>query len=47
MLFYQKRKFSAKIISRENGVIAGTKYAKEIFKIKGCNAKISQKDGKR
>ncbi len=40
-----KRKIIAKIISRENAVVAGTKYAKEIFKLKGCNVKILKKDG--
>ena len=40
-----KRKITAKIISRENAVVAGAKYAKEIFKLKGCNAKIIKNDG--
>ena len=40
-----KKKISAKIISREKGIIAGSKYAKEIFKLKGCEAKILIKDG--
>ncbi len=40
-----KRKISARIISREKAIIAGTKYAKEIFKIKGCNAVIEKRDG--
>jgi len=35
-----KRKISVRIISREAGIIAGTTYVKEIFKLKGCNAKI-------
>jgi len=38
-----KRKISVRIISREAGIIAGTTYAKEIFKLKGCNAKILKK----
>ncbi len=42
-----KRKISARIISRENGIIAGTIYAKEIFKLNGCNSKILKKDGSR
>lgn len=40
-----KRNITAKIISRENAIVAGTKYAKEIFKLKGCNAIIVKKDG--
>ncbi len=40
-----KKKITVKIISRENAVVAGTKYAKEIFVIKGCKAKIISKDG--
>jgi len=42
-----KRKISVRIISREDAIIAGTMYAKEIFKLKGCNAKILKKDGSR
>jgi len=40
-----KKIISARIISRENAIVAGTIYAKEIFKLKGCNAKILKKDG--
>lgn len=40
-----KKKISVKIISRENAIVAGATYAKEIFKLKGCNAKILKKDG--
>ena len=40
-----KKKISVKIISRENAIIAGASYAKEIFKLKGCNARIVKKDG--
>ena len=40
-----KKKIRVKIISRENAIVAGTKYAKEIFAIKGCKAKIITKDG--
>ena len=40
-----KKKITVKIISRENAIIAGTHYAKEIFKIKGCNSRIVVKDG--
>jgi len=40
-----KKKISAKIISRENGIVAGAVYAKDIFKLNGCNVKIVRKDG--
>ena len=40
-----KKKITARIISRENAIVAGTKYAKEMFAIIGCNAKIIKKDG--
>jgi len=42
-----KIKISARIISREDAIVAGTIYAKEIFKLNGCNAKILKKDGSR
>jgi len=42
-----KKRISVRIISRERGIIAGTTYAKEIFKLKGCNSKILKKDGTR
>jgi len=41
----EKKIISVKIISREKAIIAGTTYAKEIFKLKGCNSKIVIKDG--
>ena len=40
-----KRKISVRIISRESAIVAGTTYAKEIFKLKGCNSKILKKEG--
>lgn len=40
-----KRKITARIISRENAVVGGASYAKEIFKLKGCNCTILKKDG--
>ena len=40
-----KKKISVKIISRENAIVAGASYAKEIFKLKGCSSKILKKDG--
>lgn len=40
-----KKKISARIISREDAIIAGTVHAREIFKLKGCSTKILKKDG--
>ena len=40
-----KKKITAKIISREKAIVAGATYAKEIFRLKGCNARILKKDG--
>jgi len=40
-----KKKITATIISRENAIVAGVTYAKEIFKIKGCNVRILKKEG--
>ncbi len=40
-----KKRITATIISREEAILAGVQYAKEIFKIKGCNVKILKKEG--
>jgi len=40
-----KKKIKAKIISRQEGVLAGVKFAGSIFRLKGCNVKIMKKDG--
>ena len=40
-----KKKIKAKIISRQEGVLAGVKFAVDIFRPKGCNVKIIKKDG--
>ena len=40
-----KKKISVRIISRENAIIAGAHYAKEIFKLKKCRVRILKKDG--
>jgi len=40
-----KKKIKAKIISREDGVLAGVKFAGDIFRLKCCNVKIIKKDG--
>ena len=42
-----KKKINANIISRETGIIAGIKYAKQIFLLKGCRVKILIKDGQK
>jgi len=39
-----KKKIKAKIISRQDGVLAGVKFAGDIFRLKGCNVKIIKKD---
>ena len=40
-----RKKIIARIISRESAMIAGVKYAKDIFVLKGCKVKILKKDG--
>jgi len=40
-----KKKIKAKIISRQEGVLAGVKFAGDIFRLEGCNVKIIKKDG--
>ena len=40
-----KRKISARIISRENAILAGIIHVKTIFEINGCKVKILKKDG--
>jgi len=40
-----KKKIRAKIISREDGVLAGVKFAGDVFRLKGCNVQIIKKDG--
>ncbi len=40
-----KKRITVKIISREDAIVAGASYAKQIFKLKGCNSKILKKDG--
>jgi|TARA_B100001778_G_scaffold223661_1_gene185481 nicotinate-nucleotide pyrophosphorylase (carboxylating) len=42
----KKQKIVARIITREETVVAGTKYAKEIFALKKCKTKILKQDGK-
>ena len=39
-----KKKIKAKVISRQEGVLAGAKFAGDIFRLKGCNVKIIKKD---
>ena len=40
-----KKNIKAKIISRQNGILAGVRFAAEIFRLNGCNIKIIKKDG--
>jgi len=42
-----KKKIKAKIISREDGILAGVRFAREIFHLKGCHVRIIKKDGTR
>lgn len=42
-----KKKISARIISREAGVAAGTRYAGEIFALRGCKVEHAIEDGQR
>jgi nicotinate-nucleotide pyrophosphorylase (carboxylating) len=42
-----KKVISAKIISREQGIVAGVKYAKEIFVSRRCRVSILKKDGQK
>ncbi|KAF6243656.1 nicotinate-nucleotide diphosphorylase (carboxylating) [Nitrosopumilus sp. b1] len=42
-----KKKIFAQIISREKGIVAGTKYAKQIFALKKCKVRIKKIDGSR
>ena len=42
-----KNKINAKIISREDGILAGVGFAREIFHLKGCRVRIMKKDGTR
>ena len=42
-----KKKIDAKIISREEGILAGVRFAREIFHLKGCYVRIMKKDGTR
>lgn len=39
------KKISAKIISKQAGIVAGAAYAKEIFVMRGCKVKLLKKDG--
>lgn len=40
-----RKKIKARIISRQDGIIAGVNYVKEIFLSKGCTVRIIKKDG--
>jgi len=40
-----RKKIIATIISRENGIVAGVQYAKEIFRSRKCKVIVHRKDG--
>ena len=40
-----RKKIKARIISRQNAIVAGVKFAKEVFALKGCKVRILKKDG--
>ncbi len=40
-----RKKIKARIISRQNAIVAGVKFTKEIFALKGCRVRILKKDG--
>lgn len=40
-----RKKVFARIVSRDKGIIAGTEYAREIFKSRDCKVKILTRDG--
>jgi nicotinate-nucleotide pyrophosphorylase (carboxylating) len=42
-----KKRISAKIVSREDAIVAGVIFAKEIFNLNRCNTKILKKDGQK
>ena len=40
-----KKIITARIIAKQNGILAGVKFAKEIFCLKGCKVKVLKQDG--
>ena len=40
-----KKKIKAKIISRQEGILAGIRFARDVFYLKGCRVRIIKKDG--
>ena len=43
----EKKQIIAKIITRQETIVSGVNFAKQIFSLKKCNAKIIKKDGSR
>ena len=39
------KKITARIVARQSGIVAGVRYAKEIFAMNGCTVQILKKDG--
>lgn len=42
-----RKKISANIFSHQDGIVAGAKYAKEIFASRKCKVRIAKKDGQK
>ena len=42
----KKKKIVARIITREETIVAGTKFVKDVFALKKCRTQICKKDGK-
>lgn len=40
-----KKKVRAKIISKQNGIVAGVRFARDVFSYNGCTVKTGKKDG--
>ena len=43
----EKKQIIAKIIARQETIVSGTNFAKQIFSLKKCKTKIIKKDGTR
>ena len=41
----EKKRITAKIITREKTIVAGTNFVKELFSLKKCKVKVIKKDG--
>ncbi len=43
----EQKEITAEIITRQDTIVAGTKFAKQIFSLNGCSVKIVTNDGKK